>query len=196
MCSVHILTSFTLFVKEVTCPPVDGCRVPSGLSFFLDHWFPQQCTCTLLCGAGDERLHSPPQCRDEKGEVLLCPVLQFAESISTLWSPSDFPATVLTLVHSRGGWDQGMWHFKNPWHHYELLFLLHVPLSPSVGNSPSEPFLSLPYVACSFSFSAHNPVRHLISLCSSVQLKIGYCHLPMGWLSFYLVHSIFHGSCE
>lgn len=185
-CSVHVPTSFSLFVKKAAFPPVAGRGVPPRLSFLLEHWFPEHCVCSPHPGLGARGSSRPPgagmgrvRCFVLCGSAVCRDRLYSLESLSL--SRICFDASVLTLgVRSR------MWHFKNPWCYYEL-FHLHMPLSPSVGNSPSEPFLFLPYAASSFSFSARNPVRHLISLCSSVQLKIDYCHLPMGWLSFYLV---------
>lgn len=53
--------------------------------------------------AGGQRLRPPPWSGDGEGEVLLCSVLQFAETISTPWSLSAFSAIVLTPVHAPWG---------------------------------------------------------------------------------------------
>lgn len=184
MCSVHVLTYFSWFAKEVTFHPVDGCGVPPELSFSHGCWFWEQNACSLHPRLGGEAPATPL----EKGWGrwgALCSVLQFADTNSAPWSPSAFSTTVLLPVHLPWGWDQGCDILKIPDTVMNSLFHLPVPLSPSVGNSPSSPFL--PYAACIFSFSAHNPVRNLISLCSSVQPKIDYGHLRMVWLSFYLL---------
>lgn len=149
---------------------------------------PHSHSMVLQTSPWDGGVRLQPSCGDGDRVVFLCSLLQFKEP------PSHFCCS--DPVCSPWGWDHGCGILKIPDIIMNFLFHLHMPLSPSVRNSPSEPFLLFPYAACSFSLSARNPVRPL-SACaalSSWKLIIAICL----WAAcpFILPHSIFHGCCK
>jgi len=103
----NVLCSCTDFIFLICSgSDISSCgwmRRPSRAEFLPGPWMPRAVRLQPSPRAGGKRLQPPPWSGDGEGEVLLCSVLQFAETISTPWSPSAFSATVLTPEHSPWG---------------------------------------------------------------------------------------------
>lgn len=142
MCSVHVLTSFSLFAKEVTFCPEDGCGVLPGLSFSHDCLFRGQNACSLHPGLGVRG--SSPHTGAGMGRVrCFCDVSCSLQGPSLLPGiPQPFP--LLFCFQCIGlGVRSRMWHFKNPWHCHELsLSFAHAFIS----FSGEQPFWALSFL--------------------------------------------------
>lgn len=127
--------------------------------------------------------------------ALCSAVLQFAETASTPWSPSAFPAFVLTPACSPWGWDQGCDILKIPDAIMNsfictCLYLLQWGIALL---SPFFSYLMLPLAFLSVLVTLSDTLSACAAL-SSWKLIIAICL----WADcpFILCHSIFHGSSE